>query len=396
MLPLRIRILADDMTGAADAAAPHARRDAPATLCLKGKGDLSARVLSVDGAYRDSPADLHRSAIAGFFGQRDPREASELWYLKVDSILRGDIPGYLSCLPKTGGAPRLVVLAPAFPVQGRTLADGRARGADGQALSPDIRDGLRAAGWTVSTLTVTARSGRSVVHELGAIAATRRDDTVILAETDDDAAMAVLARAILDMPGDLFAAGSAGLSEAVAALTNGTPAEAPTLRQPFVAVVGSQAGAVRRQLSRLETEANAVRISRALHQWADPTDLAPAIRKALADAWEQARPAIFDLAHDADAATQGGAAPCLAVALAPHINALGALFLSGGDTARAMFDALGIDRLAVLGSAVPGTSVLQSDRLGFPVLVKSGGFSDDELLLRLFEATRDTFAETRP
>ena len=73
----------------------------------------------------------------------------------------------------------------------------------------------------------------------------------------------------------------------------------------------------------------------------------------------------------------------LAYFLAPHINRAGALVLTGGDTARAVLQAIGVTGLRVWGEAEPGVPC--STAIGAwqgPVITKAGGFGDPSTLMR--------------
>ena len=66
---------------------------------------------------------------------------------------------------------------------------------------------------------------------------------------------------------------------------------------------------------------------------------------------------------------------------------LGGLIATGGETARALLDALGIDRLRVLGEVEPGLpfSVADCWKHPLPVITKAGAFGSPRALIRCRE-----------
>jgi 4-hydroxythreonine-4-phosphate dehydrogenase len=71
----------------------------------------------------------------------------------------------------------------------------------------------------------------------------------------------------------------------------------------------------------------------------------------------------------------------------PFAGAVGALVVTGGETARAVFDAWGISRLNVVGEVEPGLpfSLTSGWSREIPVLTKAGGFGSPETFLRCRE-----------
>ena len=74
----------------------------------------------------------------------------------------------------------------------------------------------------------------------------------------------------------------------------------------------------------------------------------------------------------------------LASLVRPFACKVGALVATGGETARAVFEAWEIDRLRLMGEVEAGLpfSVTSGWRREMPVLTKAGGFGGPESLLR--------------
>jgi uncharacterized protein YgbK (DUF1537 family) len=76
----------------------------------------------------------------------------------------------------------------------------------------------------------------------------------------------------------------------------------------------------------------------------------------------------------------------VAEATEPLLRSASTLVLTGGDTARAVLDRLGVERLQVLGELEPGIC-LSRDGARF-VVTKAGGFGDSHSLVRVLRHLR--------
>ena len=86
-----VRIVADDLTGALDAAAPFARPGQPVGLVLHATDIPDRRVLTISSESRDSSeseATAATTRACDVLGMPDA-DAQMLWFHKVDSVLRG-------------------------------------------------------------------------------------------------------------------------------------------------------------------------------------------------------------------------------------------------------------------------------------------------------------------
>lgn len=135
---MRLCIIADDLTGALDAAAPFAGRG----LCVRVALDPGATamvvaqnpdVMAVSTRSRDGDEDAARAAMAQVLAALPP---GPQLMKKVDSRLKGHVAAELAVL-----APPAMLVAPAIPDFGRITRDGQVRGF-GVATPIDIRDRL--------------------------------------------------------------------------------------------------------------------------------------------------------------------------------------------------------------------------------------------------------------
>ncbi len=115
----RLVIIADDLTGALDSAAPFASHGFTARMALKPEGISNASVLSFTTDSRDDPAELAGRKV----GQLSEFNQDTKIYKKVDSTLRGNIAIELDKLVSASHRKK-VLIAPAFPSQGRTTVNG--------------------------------------------------------------------------------------------------------------------------------------------------------------------------------------------------------------------------------------------------------------------------------
>lgn len=118
-------ILADDLTGAADAGVEFARAGWRTRVLRRNwqPGDWrGAEVVVVDTASRAQDAAAAYAAVR-HETERLLEAGAAIVYKKVDSTLRGQIGAELDATLDACGLP-LAVLCPAFPAQGRTLIGG--------------------------------------------------------------------------------------------------------------------------------------------------------------------------------------------------------------------------------------------------------------------------------
>ncbi len=330
-----LRLIADDLTGALDAAAPFATADAPVHLVLDLGHPPAEAKLTFSTESRDlPPADAERQVRAALAALGAGLAEAALWFKKIDSVLRGHPFAETLALAQAGGF-RRVVFAPAFPDMGRILRDGHAltRGANGawQAAWPGpLRDGF---GDT---------PGLEVV--------------VLDAETQDDLRDGV--RPYLGDPATLWA-GSGGLARALA--PDVTPLPAPPVG---LFILGTSHPATRAQAAALAPLTRPAPPDGAIHPQADmPLLLDPV-------------PASPDGQH-----TRAALLASLSRLTPPQDGS--ALLVTGGDCLALLLRAAVATGLVCLGEVGPGLplSRIIGGRLdGVRIISKSGGFGPPDAL----------------
>jgi uncharacterized protein YgbK (DUF1537 family) len=315
-----VLILADDLTGAADCAAAFLRASAGVIVALDERVRVRAPVLSIDLDTRMLSEDAACAKVERAFSGRRAREA-DILFKKIDSTLRGHVAAELRAARSALGPKRPVLLAPAFPAQGRTVRNGHVH-VNGKPLR-----------------------GGNLKHMF-------RGASVSVWDAETDADLRAVARKGLALkPRPLFV-GSAGLARALAATLPCRP-KAPTPLPPgeIAVVVGSASPVSVRQAKRVAPIAKREGVALYQLEWSRvPT----AADTALVHAFGRIA------ARHADCA---------------------AYVLTGGETARAVLGARGVRGFRLLGEVEPGVPFGVSIPAGLAVCTKAGGFGGPDTLV---------------
>lgn len=124
-----ILIIADDLTGAADCAVACGISKRKVIVAFgKTGGGIDAEVLSLDAGTRELDAQSAATEVEKIM-RRHAQDAGQVVFKKLDSTLRGNVASELKAVLKVQrelrGKSAVIVLAPAFPVNGRTTVQGR-------------------------------------------------------------------------------------------------------------------------------------------------------------------------------------------------------------------------------------------------------------------------------
>ncbi|WP_436925387.1 four-carbon acid sugar kinase family protein [Halosimplex amylolyticum] len=409
-------VVADDLTGAMDTGHGFAERGRSVRVRRSTGADPPdtatgpADVLVVDTDSRDDDADVAATAVA----RAVDTHPAGLVYKKVDSTLRGNVVAEVDAAVAAAGAD-LAVVAPAFPATGRTTEDGRhlvdgtplaeaGYGASESALRAFFTPSAYPVG-RVDTATV-AVGADTVADRLAALAADDRPALAICdAHTDDQ--LAAIADGAESVDLDVLFVGSGGLAAHVA-----VPGEAAAAADPrtdssgesgVLGVVGSVNERTLAQLAAVDGAA-VVRLDPAAAV-RDPEETGRAAAETLTTLLDRRGRAVVTAATGADdvsaaeraaADVDAVAADRIATALAAAARATvdgaapGVLFLTGGDVAGAVLDALGADELALTGESVaegvPEGRIATGPAAGTRVVTKAGGFGGERVILNCLDA----------
>lgn len=333
----RVRILADDLTGACDSATAFLAADNQVRVWV---GPLALHPCSESvQAFNTASRGLDSSAAADAVSEAASAvltDARTLWFKKVDSAGRGSIAVEVLAAHKAL-ATRAILFAPSFPAAGRTLRDGVLQIKDATGTVTQIP---LLAQFEQLAPTVHVPSPDHAQQALATLASILLCD----ASTQDD----LEALAALDVPEILFA-GSAGLAKALAAVhfhARSTRVESkPRAARPMT-IFGSQHGVTSLQINHL---AGAV-----------PQHVAMQI------------------------AVEAGDEAVIMAEFASHTP--DALILTGGDTALFVLQTLGAHSILLRGEmcdGIPWGFIQGGLAHGRVVVTKSGSFGSADSLTRI-------------
>jgi D-threonate/D-erythronate kinase len=381
-----IAIVADDLTGAADAGVQFVRGGYRTAVVFHGEvaptSDVDA--VSFDADSRNMPAGFAAKRVVDV--ARDVRDARVV-YKKLDSTLRGNVAAELSAAFGASGRERAIV-APAFPSAGRTTARGtqfvRGVPVDETEMRDDPQTPVREA--HVPTL---LRDAFSSVGTLGAgdvadperVRVVLEENECVVADAEGDSDLEALVRAVPD-PARVLWAGSAGLALALGRVYPGPRAgdvgdrRAPV--RPVLVVVGSLSGVAREQVRRLVEVYGDVSVE------ASREDAVAAVRVALSGGTCAVvhSPEEQDSSGEAVVGTLAGVVRRLS-----EERLFGGLIMTGGATAVGVAWRLGATGIELEGEVEAGVPVgTLIGPVPYPVVTKAGGFGEPDTLVGAVQA----------
>ena len=412
-------ILADDLTGAADAAIAFARRGIRTEVTLSGRSAsdfTDAEVLAHDCDSRRLPPDeagaKQSEAASRHLRERGPFTAL---FKKIDSTLRGQPAAEIAALSaalraKADGG--FGIFAPANPAMGRTTRDGRVF-VHGEPLestetwrrehsypSADLAEILAAAALRAIKLPLAGvRAGAVPLREsldVAARAAAASTAGIILvcdAETAED--LACLVAAAREHGSCRFFIGTAGLANALAVSmprAHAPPAAIAPSRNGALIVVGSLASIARAAARELAGRGGVrhVQFSAEILLGGEArtrTNMALEIRALL----ERGVDVLVEM--PSDEAPDLSIGPALVLALATCLSAalsrMSGLVATGGETAAALLRQCYVSRIRLVDEIEAGISLgLMVGDTNVPLITKPGAFGDSESLVRSLERLR--------
>ncbi len=376
----RLLIIADDLSGATDAAAAS---HSDSLVMLGGMQAADARTdalvvaVDIDSRQVDAETAQIRAAAAA-------SDAQGIVFHKIDSLLRGNWPfelrGILQALSKRGRTP-LALVAPAWPERNRTTLEGTVW-VDGVPLAATgfIDDAAHLLHGNIAE-----RLGEASLSSLPLPGGGLEDlidvDALVCDATSRDALDRIAAMAeAANRP--VLCVGSGGLAQSLARTLRLPPVNMAAIEAagPVLAVVGSATEISRRQVSKLRETGTAVLL------------LAPGAASSL-DGIEELlsadRDVVVAFETPGGRSLEPGVVAELAEGLAPLLPRLGGLILTGGETARAVLTAAGVRAIRTQGEVEPGVPIgFTQGAVALPVVTKAGAFGDDYTLIRALAALR--------
>ncbi|MDO6407788.1 D-threonate kinase [Pantoea phytobeneficialis] len=414
-----VLVIADDFTGANDAGSGLARAGARVHVLFNSDTPHDANAADVLVISTDS-----RAVSATEAAQRTERAvqqhqaiARDGWlFKKMDSTLRGN-PGAEIAAAMAASGKALALVVPAVPKLGRTTRGGEVwinqqRLTDTEFASDpktpvtssnvlmrlQMQSDLPGEVINIDTL----RSGK-----LAQVLAGKQGLVVIDIEQDADLRVLMQAAAVLSTRPLL--AGASGLGDALGEYLAGREA------RPVLAVVGSMSAIAQQQIDRLNSQ-RAIRIIDidirqlfAQPAWPQASNWQQAMEQALrmgehcvvrTTQHAAQRHEIDRLCQQQQVSRQQlGERICqflaqLTEAVCRNVQPAG-LYLSGGDVAIAVAQALGASGFQIQGlvaGCVPHGVLLNSD-LHLPVMTKAGGFGDENTLVEAIRFIEEMSSE---
>nr|WP_205600866.1 four-carbon acid sugar kinase family protein [Halomonas socia] len=389
----RLVILADDLSGAADCAVSYAKSGMTTAIELILQSNADAQVVVFDTDSRHlAPTE---AAALNMDAWRAVRSPHLRLYKKIDSTLRGNWAQEVAALILDAG---MAIVAPAMPAMKRFTRDARQYidqipveqtpvwGNEGRRGRASLNDMLSEVDVNVAHLPL-ATLRKSSPEELGCFLSEHQRNQVgaVVCDAETDADLERLAQATYRLDA-IFWVGSAGLSKALFPYLHCEAATAflppIAVEGPVLMVVGSMSPISHRQIdytlkkSGKEIEYFQVDIAELLASYE-----APAALKMAQQALEAEHDVLVTLAQQILAPSIDGYALSqrLASHLGSHMGRLGALVATGGETAKALLSAAGVDHLRLMDELEPGVALSVSDQ-GMLVVTKAGAFGSEATL----------------
>lgn len=355
-----LMILADDLTGACDAAVAFTTACAPVRVHINCEPSEGACIEATTTESRDLPVAEAETRTRNIV-ERLPSHV-EL-FKKVDSVFRGNTIAEIAATLRHARYD-LALLAPAYPALGRTVREGilYIRDTAGDRTLP-VAELLTKSGCSLTALP----AGLPPEALAAAMRRCLSDSTpAVLCDASDPIDLERLVSSARSLGKRILWIGSGGLAHALA---RELPAQTTrSMPKPFVGntifFIGTPHPVTRTQVEHLRSTTQ-ITEHRNGSMHSPATDLLV--------------PVLLDETTPDE----------IRRALAAHDpSRIGCFFLTGGDTAHFVCRALGIRALRLLREFAPGVPLAIAEGGpfdGVSVVLKSGGFGEPDLLCRLLE-----------
>lgn len=332
-----LRILADDLTGALDSAAPFASPERPVRLILTASGDRP--YLTISSESRDVDEETAIANVLAAKQHLQPGTSNQtVWFKKVDSVLRGHPVIELVTLMYATGF-RRCIFAPAFPDMGSVTRNGQHYVRDANGV------------WKASPL-----------GDLKQLFSTLAPDLSISVPDIENQEMLVQIVAQEPDRATILWAGSRGLAAALA-----PPIRAIASPPVGLFILGTTHPATRAQAHKLREKIADAPITGAINL-------------------NRSRPLLCDpVPMSKNAAETAAAIADTVVRLEPSHDG-SALYVIGGQTLATVLEAGQVRAMDCLGEIGPGqplSRIVGEPHDGLHIVSKSGGFGDEMTLSHL-------------
>lgn len=409
---MKMIVIADDFTGSNDTGVQLAKKGARTEVMLTPaqKPSRRADVLVINTESRAIPAEQAAQAVQQALAPWCEETRQPLVYKKIDSTFRGNVGAEVTAAMRAAGR-KLAVIAAAIPAAGRTTRDGLCL-VNGTPLletefasdpkTPIISSRIAELVTLQSDIPVQevslddVRRGR-LSALLNAFAAD--GECMVVVDAVEDRDLSLIAQAVCEQPQLPLLVGAAGLANALPVRM--FMQEKKEL--PVLVVAGSMSEATRRQVEKALCQGRAKVVD------IDASRLASVhFEQEIASIVEQACALLSHQHHtilrtsrraedrqliDTLCAYVGMSRQQLGELLSQRLGAItlkiieqariGGLFLTGGDIATAVANALGAEGYRIqseVAPCIPCGTFVNSDIDDLPVITKAGGFGSDSTL----------------
>ncbi|GAC1557318.1 MAG: four-carbon acid sugar kinase family protein [Vulcanimicrobiaceae bacterium] len=400
-------IVADDLTGACDAALAFAKRGVRARVWLDARDradDEDARdpgVLAIDLDTRERSPACAAQRMTALLGRPHPRRPSQILQ-KIDSMLRGNVASETRAI-LDARADAIAIVAPSFPAQGRTIRDGYLHERERRVERASLHELFAGVPFVALGLATLRTGGDALAASVAALGP--NGVRIALADAETDADLRALVRAA-GSRADVVWAGSAGIVEALAGVaadratpaSPASPARNATRTSPEHAprvlfLIGSRTATTRAQIADFGRHATVVTLDAGTLAAGSLQRNGPDVRAAIARAATALHAdGVALVAIGGEMQTDERAVrKAFAIATAPLVRDRTGLtvVLSGGAIARAFCDGVGIVGLDLHDEVAPGTP--RSRAIGAPlwIVTKSGGFGPPHAYREVLASIRE-------
>lgn len=409
---MKMIVIADDFTGANDTGVQLAKRGARTEVMLTAQQKPSRRadVLVINTESRAMSAPQAAAAVTQALAPYCEAARGEvLVYKKIDSTFRGNPGAEIAAAMAASGA-TLALVAGAIPAAGRTTRNGECLVHQRPLLQTEFASDPRTPIVSSRISTIIGLQTELPVHEItldlvrggelsACIKALEEEGGIVVLDAESDNDLTLIAQAACTLSSRPLLVGAAGLANAL-------PVESyMNARQvlPVLVVAGSMSEITRRQVAQAQQQERAEIVNICVESLLSPDgdDAVERMVQQACDVLERQRHCVLSTSSRADdrdqvdalAARYGLTRQALGEKLSRRIGDItlaildrartGGLFLTGGDIAIAVANALGAEGYRIqseVAPCIPCGTFVNSEIDDLPVITKAGGFGTDSTL----------------